>query len=255
MNTAATEVLRAGSLPAPVERRGITDAQWRTLSQNLYPGAASESVLMVWDYCKARKLDPLKKPVHIVPMSVKNAKTGKYDYRDVVIPGIYEYRTTAMRTGLYMGHSKPEYGAEIEYAGGKAPEWCELVVYRWSAAAAQKIEFPVRVYFREIAALKDAMLNKRWGTAPIQMLTKCTEAAGLREAFPDEFGGEHTFEELVDREIDITPTRDRKGPSKSAAAALDEFAGAGTLPAPVNPPANDDAHEESNGSNSPDPRG
>jgi hypothetical protein len=44
----------------------------------------------------------------------------------------------------------------------------------------------------------------------IQMLTKCTEAAGLREAFPDEFGGEATADELEGREmgssaIDITP--------------------------------------------------
>jgi len=46
-----------------VARRGINDAQWRTLMNNLFPGAKGESVLMVWDYCIARKLDPMKKPL------------------------------------------------------------------------------------------------------------------------------------------------------------------------------------------------
>jgi hypothetical protein len=41
-------------LPAAVARRGITEAQWRTLMNSLYPGAKGESVLLVWDYCKAR---------------------------------------------------------------------------------------------------------------------------------------------------------------------------------------------------------
>lgn len=187
-------------LPGPVARRGITDAQWRTLKNNLFPGAQSESVLMVWDYCVARKLDPLKKPCHIVPMRVKQG--DDYVWRDVVMPGIYEYRTTAIRTGFYMGHSKPEYGPEIEHMGAKAPEWCSMTIYRWSPAANCKVEFPVTVYFRECAATKfdkkagEHVVNERWTKAPIQMLTKCTEAAGLREAFPDELGGEPTAEEM-----------------------------------------------------------
>lgn len=190
-------------LPEPVARRGIDEAQWRTLATSLYPGAKSESILMAIDYCRARRLDPLKKPCHIVPMRVKNAKTGEYEWRDVILPGIYEYRTTAMRTGLYLGHSRPEYGPDIEHRGVTAPEWCELTVFRWSKEAQQRIEFPVRVLFRESAVLtKDGKVNDRWGKAPMQMLTKCAEAAALREAFPDEFGGEPTYEEMEGREID-----------------------------------------------------
>jgi phage recombination protein Bet len=187
-------------LPAPVARRGIDEAAWRTAMNSLFPGAKPESVLMVFDYCKARKLDPLKKPCHIVPMKVKSG--DDYVWRDVVMPGIYEYRTTAMRTGQYMGHSKPEYGPEVECLGVKAPEWCALTVFRWNAASASRTEFPVMVYFTECVATKkdyktkEVTVNERWTKAPRQMLTKCTEAAGLREAFPDELGGEHTAEEM-----------------------------------------------------------
>jgi phage recombination protein Bet len=187
--------LKAPVLPEPVARRGINDAQWRTLMNSLYPGAKGESVLLVWDYCKSRNLDPLKKPCHIVPMEVKVG--DKYEWRDVVMPGVYELRTTAQRTGEYLGHSKAEYGPEIELAGVKAPAWCEMVMYRWNATIAQRAEYPVRVLFAEVVATKrDGKANARWSKAPVQMLTKCAEAAGLREAFPDEVGGIATEEEM-----------------------------------------------------------
>ena len=197
MATETNIVVMAPAMPEPVARRGINEAAWRTLMNNLYPGADANSVLMVWDYCIARKLDPLKKPCHIVPMRVKNSKTGDYEWRDVVLPGIYEYRTTATRTGLYLGHSKPEYGPDFQVAHVTAPEWCEMTIYRWNDAAKLKTEYPVRIYFREVVALKkDGTPNERWTKAPVQMLTKCAEAAGLREAFPDELGGTHTADEL-----------------------------------------------------------
>lgn len=191
-------------LPAPVARRGITESQWRAL-MNLFPGQRGESVVLVYDYCKARRLDPFKKPCHIVPMNVKDVKLDKYFWRDVVMPGIYEYRTTAHRTGEYLGHSIPEYGPVVEYKGVKAPEWCAITVYRWNPKAQQKAEFPVRIEFNEIAVTKrDGNLNDRWSTAPKMQLTKCTEAAALREGFPDELGGTHTVEEMEGRIIDST---------------------------------------------------
>lgn len=198
----AGELTKAPAVPEPFTRRGISEAQWRTLHSSLYPGADPNSVLMVIDYCLARKLDPMKKPCHIVPMRVKNVKTGEYGWRDVILPGIYEYRTTAQRTQEYLGHSKPTYGPPIAVYGVTAPEYCELTVYRWNPLAKDKVEFPVCVFFREaVAVTKDKktgeiVANDRWARAPIQMLTKCAEAAGLREAFPDELGGEPTAEEM-----------------------------------------------------------
>lgn len=186
-----------------VARRGIDEFQWRTLMGSLFPGARAASVLMVIDYCRARKLDPMKKPCHIVPMRVKNAQTGNYETRDVVMPGIYEYRTTAMRTGLYEGHTKPEYGPEMEVGGVKAPAWCEMTMFRTHPDGVRQIPFPVHVDFIECVALSSGKPNDRWSKAPRQMLTKCTEAAGLREAFPDEFGGESTAEEMDGRETPI----------------------------------------------------
>jgi hypothetical protein len=133
-------------------------------------------------------------------MEVKDVRTNKYEWRDVVMPGIYELRTTAQRTGEYLGHAKPEYGPIVKVAGVDAPEWCEFTVYRWNPLAGLKAEFPVRVLFAEVVATKrDGAANARWSKAPTQMLTKCAEAAALREAFPDELGGQQTAEEMDGR--------------------------------------------------------
>lgn len=184
------------SLSTQLEERGITNAEWHTAAFNLYPGASQASVLMVFDYCRARKLDPLKKPCHIVRM-----KVGK-DYRDVVLPGIYEHRTTAQRTNEYMGHADPEFGPVKEHMGVNAPEWCKFTVYRWHQASKTRVAFPVTTYFAEVVATawdkesRSYTVNSRWTKAPRQMLTKCAEAAALRAAFPDEIGGEMSAEEM-----------------------------------------------------------
>lgn len=201
-------------LPEPIARRGISEEQWRTLKDNLYPGATNDSCLMVWDYCKARGLDPMKKPCHIVPMEVTvkeraadGRMTERKEWRDVVMPGIYEYRTTAHRTGLYLGHEEPVYGEFVDSLGvSEAPEWCLFVVLKWNEKAQRETKFPVCIYFDEICATKrdgnnGYIANARWKKAPIQMLTKCAEAAALREAFPEELGGSHTDDEMEGRVI------------------------------------------------------
>lgn len=201
-HTNGTTALAPHPLQQAIAERGVDAAAWNTLTSSLYPGAKPESVLLVLDYCRSRKLDPLKKPCHIVPMSVKDAKTGRYDWRDVVMPGIYELRTTAARTGEYRGHSKPAYGDVADFKGITAPEWCEMTIFR-GPRGAQADEYPVRVLFSEVCNTdKDGKPTSRWIKAPVQMLTKCCEAAGLREAFPDELGGEHTVEEMEGRSID-----------------------------------------------------
>lgn len=219
MNAEATDLIRDVKLPDPVARLGTSESAWVTLRTSLYPNAKPESVFMVLQYCKARGLDPLKRPVHIVPMRVK-LNDGSWGWKDQVLPGIFEYRVTANRTGEYMGHSKPEYGPEMEYLGVKAPDSCSITVYRFNKASGQRCEYPVTVWFSEVVATfydkdtKSDKVNARWTKAPRQMMTKCAEAAALREAFPDELGGTYSAEEMEGQEmIDITPDRiDPRGP-------------------------------------------
>src|SRR5690349_24788577 len=75
---------------------GITPQQWRVLVDAIFPNAKSpESVVLALDYCKARGLDPFKRPVRIVPMY--NSALGREV--ETVRPGINPICTEAARTG------------------------------------------------------------------------------------------------------------------------------------------------------------
>ena len=79
------------------------------LQSSLYPGAAPASIKLVIGYCKAAGLDPMQKPVHIVPMWDSKARA----MRDVVMPGVNLYRIQASRSGQFAGMSEPEFGPDI----------------------------------------------------------------------------------------------------------------------------------------------
>lgn len=174
---------------------------WATLRNSLYPGASDDSIRMVLSYCKARGLDPMKKPCHIVPMYVNKVGGQGKEWRDVIFPGIYELRTTAQKTGDYMGQDKATFGDDFDFLGESVPYSCEVKVHRWHEKSKEKITFGAEVFFTECAGTKTddqdvRKLNARWQKAPRQMIEKCAEAAALRKAFPDELGGQMAAEEM-----------------------------------------------------------
>lgn len=223
-------------LSTQLSRRQIEAHQWNALKRSLFPDASNDSVLMYIDYCKARGLDIMKRPAHIVPMKYKDGDDWKW--RDVVLPGIYEYRMTAHGTGEYLGHSEPEYGDPVTEYGVKAPEWCAMTMYRWNAKAERQVEFPVKVYFREVCATyydreaNEHVANARWKKAPVQMLTKCCEAAGLREAFPSEIGSEPTYEEMQGHNA---PVEVNQAPQRTESALKDRLTATSNEPEPQAP--------------------
>ncbi len=179
--------------------RKIDTATWTTLQNSVFPGAKDESVLLAIDYCKARKLDILKKPCHIVPMSVKDAKTGQSQWRDVIMPGIYEQRITAFRTGQMAGQDEPIFGETISHLGIEAPEWCKVTVYRFIGG--ERCAFSHTEYFSEACSTtKDGRINSMWTKRPRGQLAKCAEAGALRKAFPDELGGVITADEVIEEQ-------------------------------------------------------
>ena len=171
---------------------------------SLYPGARPESVGMVLAYCRARGLDPLRKPVHIVPMWVTPAGSKQGAMQDVIMPGIALYRIEAARTGEYAGKSEPEFGPTVtqEFEGGKVsfPEWCKVTV--WRMVGGQRCEFTAKEYWLEnyATARRDSdQPNTMWRKRAWGQLAKCAEAQALRQAFPEATGGEATAEEMEDK--------------------------------------------------------
>lgn len=166
------------------------------LSGSLYPGAAHNSVVMVLAYCKAAQLDPMLKPVHIVPIYQKGR-----GMIDTVMPGIGLYRIQAARTGQYAGISEPEYGPAITSTLGGVevtfPEWCRVTVKR-QMCNGLVAEYTANERWMENYATssKDtAAPNAMWKRRSYAQLAKCAEAQALRKAFP-EVGSAPTADEM-----------------------------------------------------------
>ena len=198
------------TLPANIQtaltERNIDTAVWTTLQNSVFPGAKDESILLAVDYCKARKLDILKKPCHIVPMQVTlsgqrdNNGNDKKIWRDVIMPGIYEQRITAFRTGQMAGQDEPVFGNTVAFKGIEAPEWCRVTVYRFING--ERCAFSHTEYFSEACSTtRDGSLNSMWRKRPRGQLAKCAEAGALRKAFPDELGGVITADEVNEEPI------------------------------------------------------
>lgn len=168
------------------------------LRESLYPGAEDNSIRMVLGYCRAAGLDPMQKPVHIVPMW--DSKTSRM--RDVVMPGIGLYRTQASRSGEYGGITDPEFGPDVtENIGGYEityPQWCKVTVSR--IVGDKIVHFSAVERWKENYAMKGGREksiapNAMWCKRPYGQLAKCAEAQALRKAFP-EVGSAPTAEEM-----------------------------------------------------------
>ena len=171
------------------------------LSGSLYPGAAHNSVVMVLAYCQAAHLDPMLKPVHIVPVYQKGRGMV-----DVVMPGIGLYRIQAARTGQYAGISDPEFGPSIttKLAGVEVtyPEWCRVTVKRqMSNGLVAEFTASERWLENYATSSKDTIApNAMWKRRAFAQLAKCAEAQALRKAFP-EIGSEPTADEMMGKTI------------------------------------------------------
>ena len=193
MNAVTASKPSGGALTTAEQNEAIRTA----LKTSLYPGASDASVDMVLAYCRASGLDPMTKPVHIVPMSVTVGKDERgYDVkekRDVVMPGIGLYRINAARTDAYAGCSEPEFGPlmtmqvtkEVWSDGpnGKRtkktlpdgefvyPEWCRITVTRIVEGVAR--EFSAKEYWIEnyaTAGNDSDTPNAMWKTRPFGQL-------------------------------------------------------------------------------------
>lgn len=175
------------------------------LFNSFYPGADIASIKMVIAYCRTAILDPMQKPVHIVPMW--DSKSSRM--RDVIMPGIGLYRTQAARSGSYAGVSEPEFGPEVtENIGGMDitfPLWCKVTVSRLLPNG-MIAQFTAQEFWKENYAVKGGKEksiapNSMWKKRPCGQIAKCAQAQALRTGFP-ELGAAPTAEEMEGKSVE-----------------------------------------------------
>ena len=209
----------------------------QVLQSSLYPGAAPASIKLVIGYCKAAGLDPLQKPVHIVPMWDAKARA----MRDVIMPGVNLYRTQAARSGQFAGMSEPDFGPDrTDNIGGQNvtyPEWCRVTVKRLLANGTTA-EFTAREYWMENYAVKGGQEksiapNAMWSKRPRGQIAKCAAAQALRIAFP-EIASQPTADEMEGKALHTDDAPQQAAPradvqawiAKAVATTTDEAAAA-----------------------------
>lgn len=179
------------------------------LGQSLYVGVKPESIEMIIDYCQAAGLDVMQKPVHAVPMSVKNPLNNNYEWRDVIMPGIGLYRIQADRSKNMAGISEPEFGKEVtkdfrdkdgNIVSVSFPEWCKVTAHK--LVGDHIVAFVAKEYWEEnyATAGKCTAPNAMWKKRPRGQIAKCAEAQALRKGWP-EVGAAPTAEEMEGKTI------------------------------------------------------
>lgn len=237
--------------PAIQERFGVDQTAWRALVDAIFPTATqTESVILALSYCRARRLDPFKRVVHIVPIWSK----AEGRMVDTVWPGIGELRTTAMRTKDYAGKDETVFGPDVSMDLGGVllafPEWAQVTVYR--IVCGQRVSFTgpkVRWLETYATAKRDSEApNEMWRNRPYGQIEKCAEAAALRAAFPEEIGSDYIPEEVergsrsqvieaaVSRSseiaaelVEVPPVQQPEKPVESAASPYEARIAAATL--------------------------
>lgn len=273
--------------PAPVMS---DDEVIAVLSSSLYPGAKPASVRLVLNYCKAARLDPLQKPVHIVPMRVKTGEKNQWgedahEMRDTVMPGIGLYRTQAARTGLYAGQDAPVYGPmmTMQYKRNitewraqpgsdrkkkfvetvdeviEFPEYIEVTIYKLVHSI--RVAFTAQEFWIENYATSGGRESKApnevWSRRTRGQLKKCAEAQALRMAFPEAVGANPTAEEMEGRYVDVIenePETDGEDATKKTKPARKSDRAEAPATPPAEPPAQAPASDASVGNAEPDGR-
>ena len=217
VNGAAAANIVAARLSVPaatLAEVGVDAGTWMVLCDSIFPAAKTpEGIALAVRYCKARGLDVMKRPVHVVPMWSKALNREV----ETVWPGIAEVQITASRTGLWAGMDPPRFGPDKSrvfrgtiYVDGRGqqgqvevtyPEWVEVTVYR--IVGGVRAAFSETVFWEESygrASRGGEVPNDMWQKRPRGQLLKCGKAASLRAAFPEEAG--YTAEEMAGRQIE-----------------------------------------------------
>src|SRR4051812_35281589 len=216
-------------IPMP-ENAGVDPGQWKVLVEAIFPSARSpDAVMLALNYCRARGLDPFKRPVHIVP--VWNSALGREV--ETVWPSINELETTAARTGAWAGIDPPDFGPlQTETFRGRRkvnsqwqdadvsvtfPEWAAVRVYRMVNGV--RCPFSEPVFWLESYGRVGAssLPNDQWARRPRGMITKVAKAASLRAAFPEEAGYAAEEMEGSDQSAPSLPEPKWSGPARQTA--------------------------------------
>ena len=195
----------AKQAPAPVE---LTQDVVRKF---ICPTATDQEIYFFLQLCKAQQLNPFLREVYLIKYGNNPA---------TIVTGKETFTKRASRIEAYAGfkaglivlgeRAEPVYREGSFYIRGKedlAGGWAE--VYRTGLSVPVRAEVSFEEY---VQRRTDGSPNRFWTEKPATMIRKVAIVQALREAFPDEFGGMYSPEEMA-VQVDRLPEYDMAKPA------------------------------------------
>ena len=189
----------------------------RDVTELICPGATQKEVALFLAHCKAHKLDPFTKEAYLI----------KYGDRPASIVTNYNvFNARAQRFADYLGI---EDGVVILDKQGNIERRPGSAVYT-KALGEKLLGGWARVMRRDKEdtyvelALEDYSTGQaKWKTSPGLMINKCAKSAAWRTAFPSEFNGMYSAEEMEQAQgpVEVEPVTVKPVAVEPEAADLD----------------------------------
>lgn len=156
------------------------------------PGATAKEVGMFLELCRLQRLNPWTKEVYLIKYG--NAPASMITGKEVFTKRANRNPNfEGMEHGVVVAHKTPQ-GLQLERREGAAvyPEFGEVLAGGW-ARVFVKGKRPV---YAELALAEYTTGKSNWAKMPAVMINKCAQVAALRLAFPEEYQGLYTPEEM-----------------------------------------------------------
>lgn len=178
------------------EKVKLSPATVRNYLVNGGGNVTDQEVMMFLTLCRYQRLNPFLKEVYLIKYGNSPA---------TIVTGKELFMKRANRNPNYAGKkagiivASKENGAVTEREGTVYIPETEELIGGWAKVYIKGHNEPeyVSVSFNEYAGRKsDGTLNSQWATKPATMIRKVALVQALREAFPEDFGGLYSPEEM-----------------------------------------------------------
>ena len=165
-----------------------------------------QEVMMFLTLCKYQHLNPFLREAYLVKYGNQPATivTGKdtFTKRAERNP-----KYTGKASGIIVQNAK---GGAIEYRDGTLHLEGEKIVGGWAKVfiEGREPEMTTVSFDEYVGRKKDGSINSQWAGKPATMIRKVAVVQALREAFPEDFGGLYSPEEMSTEVNEVLPETD-----------------------------------------------
>lgn len=153
-----------------------------------------QEIVMFMQLCKCQHLNPFLREAYLI-------KYGSQPATIVTGKAALEKRAARCKNfaGFEAGVVVQKDGCELEYRPGSLVLNGEELVGGWCDVHVAGYKVPVRAVVsmsEYVGRKKDGSVNGQWQSKPATMIRKVAKMQALREAFPEDFAGMYSEEEL-----------------------------------------------------------